>query len=50
MKFFKDYKGVVLIYLVVTIVNIICLINYEKPHETVRIEKEKAIAVIQNNN
>lgn len=50
MKIFKDYKGVALIYLVVTIINVICLINYEKPNETVRTENEKAVVVIQNNN
>ena len=50
MKFFKDYKGVALIYLVVTIINVICLINYEKPIETVKIENEKAVVVVQNNN
>ena len=31
MKFFKGYKGVALIYLVLTIINVVWIVNYEKP-------------------
>lgn len=50
MKFLKDYKGVALIYLVITIINIICLVNYEKPNENIRVQNEKAVAMVKNNN
>lgn len=31
MKLFKGYKGVALIYLVLTIINVVWIVNYEKP-------------------
>lgn len=40
MKFLKDYKGVALIYLVLTIVNVIWIINYERPEEVKQVKNE----------
>lgn len=31
MKLFKGYKGVAIIYLVLTIINVVWVVNYEKP-------------------
>lgn len=31
MKLFKGYKGVAIIYLVLTIINVVWIVNYEKP-------------------
>lgn len=31
MKLFKGYKGVALIYLALTIINVVWIVNYEKP-------------------
>lgn len=44
MKLLKDYKGVALIYLVITLVNVIWFVNFEKPNEEVsRVSNEKTV-------
>ncbi len=43
MKLLKDYKGVALIYLVITLVNIIWVVNYEKPQDLKQVNKERNI-------
>ncbi len=45
MKFLKDYKGVAVIYLVITLINILWVINYEKPSDIKQVAKEKNIVL-----
>jgi len=43
MKLLKDYKGVALIYLVITIVNVIWVVNYNKPEDIKQVSNEKNV-------
>lgn len=43
MKLLKEYKAVALIYLIITLVNVIWVINYDKPNEIKQVSKEKVI-------
>ena len=43
MKLLKDYKGVALLYLVIILVNIIWVVNYEKPQDLKQVNKERNI-------
>ena len=45
MKLFKEYKGVALIYLFITIVNVMWVVNYEKPDYIKQVNKEKDIVL-----
>lgn len=45
MKWFKDYKGVLLIYVILTIVNIIWVVGYEKPTEIKQVSNEKNVVI-----
>lgn len=45
MKLLKDYKGVALIYLIITLFNVIWIINYEKPGDVKQVQKEKNIVM-----
>lgn len=45
MKLFKGYKGVALIYLIITLINIIWLVNYEKPDEVKQVSKERNVVL-----
>jgi len=47
MKLLKDYKGVAIIYLVITIINILFVVNYNKPNEVKQVSNEKQ--VVYNN-
>ncbi len=45
MKFFKDYKGVALIYLFITIFNVLWIVNYEKPIDNAKVQKERNVVL-----
>lgn len=45
MKIFKGYKGVALIYLIVTLVNVIWVVNYEKPADAKQVSKERNVVL-----
>lgn len=45
MKILKDYKGVAIIYLVITLFNVIWVVNYEKPVDVKRVQSEKTIVM-----
>lgn len=45
MKLLKDYKGVALIYLVITLFNVIWVVNYEKPEDIKQVQKEKTVVM-----
>lgn len=45
MKIFRGYKGVALIYLVITLVNVIWVVNYEKPVDTKQVSKERNVVL-----
>ena len=45
MKLFKDYKGVMLIYLVITIINVVWMVNYEKPNDNKRVQNENSVTM-----
>ena len=45
MKFFKGYKGVVLIYVVLTLVNAIWIIGYERPSEVKQVSNERNVVI-----
>ena len=45
MKLLKDYKGVALIYVALTLVNVIWLVNYERPTETKSVSNEKNVVI-----
>ena len=51
MKLLKEYKGIVIIYLIITIVNIIWFTSYEKPAiKNVKADDTKTIAMINKYN
>lgn len=43
MKLLKDYKGVALIYIVITLINVIWVVNYEKPSDVSKVSNEKTV-------
>ncbi len=43
MRLLKDYKGVALIYIVITLINVIWVINYERPSEISKTVSEKTV-------
>jgi hypothetical protein len=45
MKALKGYKKVAMIYLILTIVNVIWVIGYQKPSEKKEVYKEKSVVV-----
>lgn len=45
MKIFKDYKGVALIYLVITLVNVIWVVNYSNPENVKQASNEKNVVL-----
>lgn len=45
MKLLKDYKGVALIYIVLTLVNAIWIIGYERPSEVKQVSNERSIVL-----
>ena len=45
MKLLKEYKGVALIYLVLTVVNVLWFVNFEKPTDVKRVSNEKNIVL-----
>lgn len=46
MKLLKDYKGVILIYIVITLFNVLWVVNYDKIDEQHSTVKEKNIVDI----
>ena len=48
MKFLRDYKGVIIIYLLITVVNIIWFVGYEKPeNKNIKVDNTKTVAVVR---
>ena len=45
MKFFKEYKGVALVYLVITLINVVFIVNYEKPGDVKQAAKERNVVL-----
>lgn len=45
MRLLKDYKGVAVIYIVLTLINIVWVVNYEKPVDNKRVSNEKNIVL-----
>ncbi|MEE0699263.1 MAG: hypothetical protein U0M66_01545 [Bacilli bacterium] len=45
MKFLKDYKGVALIYIVITLVNVLWMVNYDKPGDVKQVQKERNVVM-----
>lgn len=45
MRLLKDYKGVALIYIVLTLINVVWLVNYEKPYDTSSVSNKKNVVV-----
>lgn len=45
MKLLKDYKGVALIYVILTLVNVIWVIGYEKPCEVKQVSNERNVVI-----
>lgn len=45
MKLLKDYKGVALIYLVITLINVVWVVNYEKPNDVKQVNKERNVVL-----
>lgn len=46
MKLLKEYKGIAFIYIVLTLVNVLWVVNYEKPIEdTKSVSNEKNIVL-----
>ncbi len=45
MKFLKDYKGVALIYLVITLVNVIWVVNYNRPDDMKQVNSERNVVL-----
>ncbi|HIU39884.1 MAG TPA: hypothetical protein IAB68_01100 [Candidatus Aphodocola excrementigallinarum] len=44
MKLLKDYKGVALIYIVITLINVIWVVNYERPNDIIsKVSNEKTV-------
>lgn len=45
MKFFKGYKGVALIYLAVTLINVIWVVNYERPADIKQVSEKTNVVL-----
>ncbi len=45
MRLLKDYKGVALIYIILTVVNIIWIVGYEKPIEKTQVGNERNVVI-----
>ena len=45
MKPLKDYKGVAILYLVLTIVSIFWVVGFDKPNTTKRVSNDKSIVL-----
>lgn len=45
MKLLKDYKGVAFIYIILTLINVVWLIGYEKPVDVKSVSNEKNIVL-----
>lgn len=45
MKFLKEYKGVALVYLVITLINVVFIVNYEKPGDIKQASKERNVVL-----
>lgn len=45
MKVLKDYKGVALIYIVLTLVNVIWVIGYDKQSEVKQVSNERNVVL-----
>ena len=43
MKLLKDYKGVAIIYLIITVINILFVVNYNKPNEVKHVSNEEQV-------
>lgn len=45
MKMFKDYKGVAMLCLFITLINVFWVIGYERPNEVKHASKDKQIVM-----
>lgn len=45
MKLLKDYKGVALIYLIITLLNVVWVVNYDKPNDIKQVNKERNVVL-----
>lgn len=45
MKTLKDYKGVAFIYVVLTLINVVWVIGYEKIDEIKQVSNEKTVVI-----
>lgn len=45
MKLLKDYKGVALIYLIITLINVIWVVNYNKPEDIKQVSSERNVVL-----
>lgn len=45
MKLFKGYKGVAIIYIILTVLNIIWLVGYDNNTTTKQVSNEKSIVL-----
>lgn len=45
MKLLKDYKGVALIYLIITLVNVAWVVNYDKLNDIKQVSKERNVVL-----
>ena len=45
MKLFKGYKAVAVLYLIITVINIVWVVNYEKPNDIKQVNKQKDVVL-----
>ena len=45
MKLFKGYKTVAVLYLIITVINIVWVVNYEKPNDIKQVNKQKDVVL-----
>lgn len=45
MKILKDYKGVAFIYVILTLINVVWVIGYEKIDEVKQVSNEKNVVI-----
>lgn len=43
MRLLKDYKGVALIYIVLTLINVVWLVSYERPNKLSHVKTKKEV-------
>lgn len=48
MSFLKDYKGMAFVYLILTLINIIWLVSYDKPNSVKQVNVEKKGVVLNS--